>query len=185
MFPKGNPTFLFFDYDRKIMDGYEKVLSGKIDGASFVTDDVRKIPQKYKIDAIVSPANSFGFMDGGIDKILNKMFPFIDIKVREVINSVKFALTRRGVPYLPVGKCITIPTGDSTCPYMLSVPTMFLPEIITGTDNVYLAFKSILEIYGHKKITIACCGLGTLTGALSGEDSAMQILRAYNEYYGR
>jgi hypothetical protein len=113
------------------------------------------------------------------------MFPQIDTKVRAIINDNKFALTPRGIPYLPIGMCISVPTGFALCPLLLSVPTMFLPESIIGSDNVYLAFKSILQNCGNKKITIACCGLGTLTGMLTPETSARQILRAYNEYYGK
>lgn len=182
---KYSPIFLFYDNDPKIVEGYQKVLGPKMKDVCFVTDDVRKIPQKYKIDAIVSPANSFGFMDGGIDKILLKMFPQIDTKIRAIINDNKYALTPRGVPYLPIGMCISVPTGFVSCPLLLSVPTMFMPGSIIGSDNVYLAFKSILQNCGNKKMTIACCGLGTLTGMLTPEASARQILRAYSEYYGK
>lgn len=178
------PEFIFFDLDAKVVAGYRSTLENKIVNAKFVVDDVRKIPQEYKIHAIVSPANSFGFMDGGIDKPLNVMFPKIDVKLRQMINFANFATTPRGLPYLPVGKCIMIETNNSTCPYMISAPTMYMPERITETDNVYKAFKSILNAHGNKKVTIACPGLGTLTGMMTPVDSALQILRAYNEYYG-
>ena len=177
------PTFLFYDSKPFIVDEYKKVLSDGIKKSLFVVEDVRKIPLKYKIDAIVSPANSFGLMDGGIDLILRKMFPLIENKVKNAIAEKRCAVTNGGAPYLPVGNTITIKTDDPKCPLLLCVPTMYLPSCVVGTNNVYNAFYSIMREYGDNDIVIACCGLATYTGMMEPKESAKQILKAYNDYY--
>lgn len=180
---KDMPKFIFFDINKDIVDGYEQILKHHIIGSQFIATDVDTLINNYKMDAIVSPANSYGFMTGGIDRALNKTFNKIDIKLRQTIESFKIDTCPRGQYILPVGMCLTIPTNHPRCPLMLSVPTMLFPASIVNSDNVYKAFKAILSAYGNKNIIISCCGLGTLTGNMTGTTSAYQILRAYQDYY--
>lgn len=60
-------------------------------------------------DAYVSPANSFGIMDGGIDIALAARFPLVESRVQD-------AIALRGEP-LPVGHCLVVDTGDFDVPF--------------------------------------------------------------------
>jgi O-acetyl-ADP-ribose deacetylase (regulator of RNase III) len=172
---------IFFDMNKELVAVYQKIITAVKLDMVFITSDVNALLKKYKFDAIISPANSFGKMTGGIDKIYKDIFQDIEKKVKNNINTGKLAMSNIG-PYLPVGQNIVIETGLSNCNYMIIMPTMFLPKDINGTQNVYLAFYGLLQKYYGKNLLIACPGLGTGIGALSPTESATQILQAINDY---
>src|SRR5438270_791636 len=89
-------------------------------------------------DAFVSPANSFGFMDGGIDAALAYRFPGVDERLRKEIAA-------RGMALLPVGEALVVETGDIDVPYLVSAPTMTIPSDVAGTANAYLAMLALLR----------------------------------------
>src|SRR5438874_561559 len=89
-------------------------------------------------DAIVSPANSFGIMDGGLDLAIRDELGFsVERKLQEVIVEQHHG-------ELPVGCAEIIETDDSRWKYMIAAPTMRVPEPIPFTINAYLAFRAIL-----------------------------------------
>src|SRR5579862_3221422 len=55
-------------------------------------------------DAYVSPANSYGIMDGGIDAVLSDRFPQAEARVQAAIAQVG--------RLLPVGQALVVETGD-------------------------------------------------------------------------
>src|SRR5881409_1547234 len=56
---------------------------------------------EHKADAIVSPANSFGYMDGGIDLVYSRFFGW------ELEANLKELLAERHYGELPVGGDVT------------------------------------------------------------------------------
>src|SRR5262249_51293856 len=82
-------------------------------------------------DASVSPANSFGMMDGGIDWDLRERFGY------EIEDAVRDRIAAWG-GLLPVGEAIVVETGDDEVPYLISAPTMEVPMVVRGTRNAYL-----------------------------------------------
>ena len=136
---------------------------------------------KEKADAIVSPANSFGYMDGGLDLKYSKHFGWeLEAKVREKLEDQYFG-------EIPVGQALIVETGRSDIPYLISAPTMRVPSNVSDTVNAYLAFKGILQsVIGHnqradsKIESILCPGLGTGEGRMKPEDCARQMHRAYD-----
>ena len=74
---------IFFDKNPEIMVAYKKILGSS---HTYICTDVNNIVDHSKhIDYIVSPANSHGLMDGGIDLVYCKMFPGIQKVVRELL----------------------------------------------------------------------------------------------------
>src|SRR4051812_42998244 len=68
-------------------------------------------------DAVVSPANSFGFRDGGIDALYFEVFGAqIEERVRRAI------LARHGGELL-VGQADIVETGQSSPPFLIAAPT--------------------------------------------------------------
>jgi O-acetyl-ADP-ribose deacetylase (regulator of RNase III) len=134
-----------------------------------------------KADAIISPANSFGFMDGGIDLAYSKYFGW------ELQEALQKRIQEHFYGELPVGLATIIETKNDNIKYLISCPTMRVPENISNTVNAYLAFRAgLIELINfnknHKEIikSILCPGLGTLTGELSPINCAKQMKYAYD-----
>jgi O-acetyl-ADP-ribose deacetylase (regulator of RNase III) len=126
-------------------------------------------------DAIVSPANSFGFMDGGIDLVYSRRFGWsLQERLQELLR-----LEHDGE--LPVGQAIVIQTGDPEIPFMISAPTMRVPMDVSRTVNAYLAFRAAIRVArAHGSIeSILCPGLGTAVGRMAPEASSRQMHYAY------
>jgi O-acetyl-ADP-ribose deacetylase (regulator of RNase III) len=92
----------------------------------------------FTADAIVSPANSFGYMDGGIDLAYRGFFgPEIEARLQRHIQTQHHG-------ELPVGQAVVIETRHHTIPFLVSAPTMRVPAVIEDTVNVYLGFRAAL-----------------------------------------
>jgi O-acetyl-ADP-ribose deacetylase (regulator of RNase III) len=133
-----------------------------------------------RTDAIVSPANSFGFMDGGLDQALSERFGW---ELQEILQRT---IADRPLKELLVGEALVLPTGDPDTPWLISAPTMRVPMRLRQSVNAYLAMKAILVTAlshaGTPPIrSVAIPGLGTGVGALDAETSALQMWMAYRE----
>lgn len=140
---------------------------------------------QYQADAIVSPANSFGFMDGGIDLLYSQFFGW-DLEAR-----LKKLIAEKCYGELPVGQAVIVPTEHKTIPYLISAPTMRVPSDIAGTINVYLAFRAVLvAVLEHNSTSkqaiksILAPGLGTGIGNVPPEQAAHQMRHAYEAILG-
>lgn len=138
--------------------------------------DICRVP----CDAVVSPANSFGFMDGGLDHLLSERFGW-DLEKR-----VQKAIQERPLRELLVGEAIVVPTEDAQTPWLVCAPTMRVPMRIRTSVNAYLAMKAILIAVRHHAQSrsievVAIPGLGTGVGQLAPELAAGQMAQAYRE----
>jgi O-acetyl-ADP-ribose deacetylase (regulator of RNase III) len=131
-------------------------------------------------DAYVSPANSFGFMDGGIDADLSARFPGVQYRVQSAIAGLG--------GLLPVGEAIIVETEDPFVPYLVSAPTMQVPQAVAHTNNAFRAMLAILRCVeefnrsGGEIESVAIPGLCTGVGAMPAQDAALQMARAYEEW---
>src|SRR5438132_1770631 len=111
-------------------------------------------------NCVVSPANSYGFMDGGIDAAYCAFFgPEIERRVRE-------AIARRPEGHLPVGAGLFVHTGHIRVPYLIVAPTMTVPESVYS-KNCYRAMMAVMRIAGAEAEVgrdVYCPGLGTGVG---------------------
>jgi O-acetyl-ADP-ribose deacetylase (regulator of RNase III) len=133
-----------------------------------------------KFDCMVSAANSFGLMDGGVDLAI---LDFFGIELMDRIQE------RIVVDYLgeqPVGTSFIIETGNKKHPFVAHTPTMRVPMPIRTTDYVYSAMWAMLvavnqhnRTHPMKIASVACPGLGTATGRVPSEEAARQMALAY------
>ena len=131
--------------------------------------------------AIVSPANSFGYMDGGIDGVYSNHFGW-DLSAR-----LRERLRRDWDGELPVGCAVIVETNDARIPYLVSAPTMRVPMNVSGTANAYLAFRAaLIAVRNHNRATpeipiasLLCPGLATFYGCMDPRRSARQMFHAY------
>ena len=131
-------------------------------------------------DAIVSPANSFGCMDGGIDAVYMQRFG------PQTVGRLQTLIKAAWDGELPVGCAAIVETGDRAIPYLVSAPTMRVPMDVSETINAYLAFRAALiavrEANRRKPgmiRSVLCPGLCTFYGHMSPHKSARQMRFAH------
>jgi O-acetyl-ADP-ribose deacetylase (regulator of RNase III) len=127
-------------------------------------------------DAIVSPGNSFGFMDGGLDLQISRRYGWqIQKELQERINTYPLG-------ELLVGQTETIKVSNT---FVICAPTMRVPtsENIPNSVNAYLATKAVLhECLMNPEIeSVSFSGLCTGTGRMSPDVCAKQMFSAYCE----
>ena len=129
-------------------------------------------------NTIVSPANSSGFMDGGVDAAyLNFFGPTIQTKVRD-------SILLRPEGHLPVGASLVVETGHNRIPYMIVAPTMMTPESVAA-DNAYRSLRAVFRIVEGEPIvgrSIFCPGLATGVGNVEPTDAAAAMVEAYRDW---
>jgi O-acetyl-ADP-ribose deacetylase (regulator of RNase III) len=135
-------------------------------------------------DCMVSAANSFGLMDGGVDLAIIQFFGF------ELMDRVQERILTDYLGEQPVGASFIIETGHAKHPFLAHTPTMRIPMRITRTDNVYRAMWAMLLAVRQYNLsskrpmiqTIACPGLGTATGEMPADEAARQMATAYRHF---
>ena len=139
---------------------------------SIMYGDIRQA----KTDAVVSPANSFGFMDGGIDGLYSLFFGWgVQERLQERIKAMPMR-------ELPVGCALVVPTEHPLIPWLVSAPTMRLPCVLTDATPAYLASKSAaIAAKEHGIKTLAFPGMGTGTGRLQFIYAADAMLKGIRD----
>ena len=130
-------------------------------------------------DAIVSPANSFGFMDGGVDNAISLRLGW------ELQNELQALIKKLPEGELLVGRSLILETGDDLIPYLISAPTMRVPMNfnISTSINAYLAMKAaLIAAKTHEKITyVGIPGFCTGVGRMQTQIAARQMYQAFIE----
>jgi O-acetyl-ADP-ribose deacetylase (regulator of RNase III) len=122
-------------------------------------------------DAIVNPANSFGYMGGGVAGAIKRVGG-VEIE-NEAISKAP----------IEVGKAVVTTSGDLACKYVIHAPTMEQPAMRTSVENVRLATRAALKLGVELNLkTIAIPGMGTGVGRVSVEDAAEAIGSIAKEY---
>ena len=134
-------------------------------------------------DCMVSPANSFGIMDGGVDAAITRFFGYA------LMERVQQRILDEFLGEQPVGTSMIVETGKARHPFLAHTPTMRVPMPISRTDNVYTAMWAMLlavrrhNLQSDKQIEIvACPGLGTGVGQMPFREAARQMALAYRHY---
>jgi len=126
------------------------------------------------VDSFVSPANSIGNMDGGIDRYYSETFGWdLSERLKEKINNRNF------YGELLVGEALVVETNNENFPFMISAPTMRTPRILgdAGSENVFLATRAAMTAayeYGFNSIAIP--GMGTGVGGVPVKGAAFSML---------
>jgi O-acetyl-ADP-ribose deacetylase (regulator of RNase III) len=175
---------LLVDQDRDVAAAYSRVAAELGDWVTAAHTSITDL----EVDAVVSPANSFAFLDGGIDKVYALRF-----------GAALQLAARRCVLYrhqgeLVVGAADIVSTGDERIPHFVLAPTMRVPMVLpANTINPYLACRAALVAVEHGTIadgshagaparehirTVAIPGLGTGVGRVPAAVCARQVKTA-------
>lgn len=155
---------------------------GELPGVDVVEGSILDL----SVDAVVSPANSFGFMDGGLDALYARRFGV------EVVDRVRRCIAERHHGELVVGQADVVETGDGAIPWLVVAPTMRVPMVLRDSVNPYLAARAALLLAtrgtlpdGRRCVdvlrSLAFPGLGTGVGQVGDSTAAHQMACAVED----
>ena len=140
-------------------------------------------------DAVVSPANSFGDMSGGVDKHIDDYY-----RQRGKASAQEVITHRIRAQFwgeLPVGMALVVPMSCNPL-FVVAAPTMRVPERVSDTLNAYLALRAALVAVLQHNATgdetliriVAVPGLCTGVGGMAPGVAAHQMRVAYDNIIG-
>ena len=161
------------DWKADLVEAWKKAFAGKKE-VTVAHGDILEVAE----NSIVSPANSYGHMDGGIDEAYFRHFG------QEMQDRVYQAIAARPEGLLPVGASLVVRTGDSKVPYLIVAPTMEIPEAVPAL-HAYRAMRAVLRVAAKRADIIRdiyCPGLATGVGRVPVEEAAEEMARAYRDH---
>lgn len=165
----------------EMADAFKRVF-GNTDNVDVVEKPFEEISE---FDCMVSAANSFGLMDGGVDAAITAFFG------TQLQTRVQNHIIREYLGEQPVGSAFVIETGDNHHPWLVHAPTMRVPLTIDGTDAVYNAtWAALLAIFQHNKNattdrkikTVVLPAMGAGCGQVPFESVARQMKLAWDNF---
>ncbi|MEV4517580.1 macro domain-containing protein [Dactylosporangium sp. NPDC049525] len=140
-----------------------------------------------RVDAWVSPTNSQGRMDGGVDAVIKRhLGAGIQLRVQRAIRD-GFAGS------LPIGSAVCVPSGAANPTFLISTPTMTQSvQNVRETLNVALACAAAFQaIHLQNAVapgsitSVALVGMGAATGKVPPQVCANLMWAGYtlfNDY---
>jgi len=175
------PYLVLCDIDEKLIEELKNQFNGK-NRVQILLGNLLE----QEGDAVVSPANSYGFMDGGLDFLLCDYFG------ESIQERVQKAIREKHDGVLSVGNAEIVETRDERFPYLICAPTMYVPQALGKSLNPYMAvkavFSAVVEFNKHNqtKINLICMsGLGTGVGKMPADVVSKQIRIAYEHFAER
>ncbi|EAB1451255.1 macro domain-containing protein [Escherichia albertii] len=165
----------------EMAEAFKRVFANA-DNVDVVEKTFEAIPE---FDCMVSAANSFGLMDGGVDAAITAFFG------TQLQTRVQNHILREYLGEQPVGTAFVIETGDNHHPWLIHAPTMRVPLTIDGTDAVYNAtWAALLAIFQHNKNattdrkikTAVFPAMGAGCGQVPFESVARQMKQAWDNF---
>jgi O-acetyl-ADP-ribose deacetylase (regulator of RNase III) len=139
------------------------------------------------VDAWVSPTNSRGRMDGGVDAVIKRhLGAGIQLRVQRAIRD-QFGES------LPVGSAVCVPSGAASPKFLISTPTMAQSvQNVRETLNVALACAAAFQAIHMQNErqpgsieSVALVGMGAATGRVPAQVCANLMWAGYtlfNDY---
>jgi len=173
--------------DRKLLESWKR-FCGDLNNVTIYHGSILDL----ECDAVVSPANSFGFMDGGIDALYTKHFG------KDVQKKVQDLIKTKHHGELLVGSADIVATENQRIPFLIAAPTMRVPMILKDSVNPYLAARAVFLLikYGNFSVepqlgkpikefvqSVAFPGLGTGVGQVGLNTCAHQVRQAIEEVF--
>jgi len=171
--------FILVDPQPASCRAFQKYFAG-LPNVQVVNGYFEELPE---FDCMVSAANSFGLMDGGVDAAITRFFG------HSLMERLQQRIVDECLGEQNVGTSLIVETGHPQHPFIAHTPTMRVPMEIAHTDNVYRAmWAMLLAVRQHnrraeKRISlVACPGLGTAVGQVPYSEAARQMSLAYRNF---
>ena len=158
--------------DNDLLTEWKKKFSDVSGIKVVLCEDITDVIPDCKV--VVSPAQSFGVMDGGLDLAYSVYFGWdLQERLRETIRTNYYG-------ELLVGQYCLVPIDENQ--KLLSVPTMRVPQLVANTTNAYMAFRAVLIACIEENLEgpVICPGLCVGVGRMSPELCAKQMRMAWD-----
>lgn len=117
--------------------------------------------------AVVSPANSYGYMDALYTRFFG---PQLQQRLQRMIRE-------QAAGELLVGQALLVETGHPPIPWCISAPTMRVPRALETAEPAYLATRAAVRCALDAGLeSVAIPGMGTGTGRLAPREAAAAML---------
>lgn len=161
------------DVQPDIVDAWRRYLPQKLEGRVEV---LRESIIHVKVDAVTSPANSFGFMDGGLDALYTQYFgPQLQQRLQQMIRE-------QAAGELLVGQALLVETGHPRIRWCISAPTMRVPRGLETAEPAYLGTRAAVRCALAAGLEcVAIPGMGTGVGGLHPQRAARAMMHAIHD----
>lgn len=176
------------DINKEMTDAWHKYFDAS--NIVIVNEDFATFMNKHpNIEAIVSPANSFGLMDGGYDKAITDYFG------KQLMKDVQDVILRDWYGEQPVGTSMSVPILDSfydkqiddertiQCnPILIHTPSMRTPEQVVDYRIIYQCMRTtLIEALRQEVDSVVIPAFGGLTGRVPYDVIAKMMFLAYKQ----
>ncbi|MFF1820099.1 macro domain-containing protein [Kribbella sp. NPDC058245] len=171
------PRLLLVDLDAELVAAWREAFAEAIDEGTVEVRQGSLLDALGEVDAVLTAGNSYGQMDGGVDRALAEHWAGLQ-------RAVWAAVADEHHGYLPVGSASVVPTGDEPCRWLIYAPTMRVPMPLAGGldlavhDAFWAALLAVRRI-GDAVGRIAAPGFGTGYGRVHPERAAQLMAAAY------
>ncbi|MFJ2747371.1 ADP-ribosyltransferase domain-containing protein [Streptomyces sp. NPDC087297] len=137
------------------------------------------------VDAWVTPTNSRGRMDGGVDAVIKRhLGSGIQVRVQRAVRD-------RFAGAMPVGSAVCVPSGAAVPRFLISTPTMVQSsQNVSATLNVALACAAAFQAVHRQNRTapgsirsVALVGMGAQTGRVPARVCANLMWTGYTLFH--
>lgn len=204
---------ILVDLQQKLVSAWQEEMSKELREQSSGTISVttyqgyiQNYLQANDVDCMVSPANSFGLMDGGLDLAISNFYG----GVAKLVPVVRNTLIDECCGQQNVGSCLLVDVKElaqsaqqarKVPRYIAHVPTMRVPKLLNSEDDiVYRCTWALLTTVrkhnmqvarndhqgGHERInSVLCSGFGTGAGHFPAHECARQMVLAVKHFAER
>ena len=166
------------DRNKEVVSDWKFYFTNKAycgDHIFIVNDDFAHFMNQHEIDCVVSPANSYGLMDGGYDGAISAYFG------DELIPSVQDYIREHFACEQPVGTSFIIQIPNTNM-RLIHTPTMRVPSIIREPLIVYHCMRSTLLVARKNNVkSIVIPAFGGSCGQVPSWTIARLMRAAYEQ----
>ncbi len=161
------------DRNYSIVECWRERFAGVKD-VEIVSDDFARFMNTHDVECVVSPANSFGLMDGGYDLAISKYFGWdLSKKVQQYIIDNLYGEQ-------PVGTSIIVDINEKQ--KLIHTPSMRTPSHIKEPLIIYNCMRTCLMLAKQNNIkSIVIPAFGGECGNVSFSLLAEMMFQAYNQ----
>lgn len=162
------------DINVEIIKAWEKYFSNEKD-VEIVYMSLEEFVAMNDVECIVSPANSFGLMDGGYDAAITALFgDALQKKVQKYILEHYYGEQPVGTSFI-----IDIPGTNIK---LIHTPSMRIPERITDSLVVYTCMRTcLMSAKDHGVESLLVPAFGGCTGRVDSDELAKMMYLAYKQ----
>ena len=140
-----------------------------------INEDFKSFMRKNKVQCVVSPANSFGLMDGSYDLAITNWYG------NQLQERVQEYIIKNFYGEQPVGTSFIIEAGKDN-QYLIHTPTMRTPEEIVDARIIYQCMRTTLIVAKQNNIkSILIPMFGAHVGKVKPQVVSKMMWKAYKQ----